>query len=258
MNRKIKMVFAAAAMIALAGCDEDRFNTGNSPFFSPHQQYGGAQNHPGQAGGAGGPQGTTNGQQGGSSGMTGSAGSGSMYTPPPLYGQAQPGQQQTPMTPDAPRPLAESGFRGDSDGGGASAVAYAGRLKDKCIELQNDLIKAQKEKQDMDEKIRALQLENVALQNRAVQAEKELKEANDAAMGVKKDLDAWKRDVLDYRDELRKGLQANVDAYHYIIKLLGGDETRMQAKPAQQTGPAAAAQPAADASAARSAGGDHK
>lgn len=252
MNGKTRMIMAAAAaMMWLAGCDENNLNAANQQFFAPHQQYGGAQNYPGQPGGA------ASGQQSGSSGaMSGSAGNNSMYTPPPLYGQAQPGPQQQPMTPDAPRPLADSGIRADSELGGSSAVAYAGKLKDKCIELQNELIKAQKDKQAMEDKIRALELENVALRNDKAQAEKELKEANEAAMGIKRELEAWKKDVITYRGQIADALAQNLSASYLIIKLLGGDESRLQPKPSQSVQPTNQAAPAADNTAAKSVGGE--
>jgi septal ring factor EnvC (AmiA/AmiB activator) len=135
-----------------------------------------------------------------------------------------------PPVTAAPAPAGDAAYLGKasavkSEGGAdvASAVETALALSDKQVKLTDELLQAQQAKRDLEEVNRKLAGQSAKLQTDLDAAQKELAEANQMLVEMKKELEAWKGNVLGFRDEIRKAQKAELDSLRKILVVLGAD-----------------------------------
>jgi hypothetical protein len=157
------------------------------------------------------------------------------YTPPNAA-PPQPAAAASPAPAGDAAYLGKSAVKNEGAGDVSSAVETALALSDKQARLTEELLQTQASKKDLEETNRKLAAQTVKLQADLDSAQKELGEANQMLVEMKKELDAWKGNVLGFRDEIRKAQKAELDSLRKILVVLGAEA------PAVPT-PAASSQP---------------
>ena len=114
-------------------------------------------------------------------------------------------------------------MKGEGGSDVASAVETALALSDKQVKLTDELLQAQQAKRDLEEVNRKLAGQSAKLQTDLDAAQKELAEANQMLVEMKKELEAWKGNVLGFRDEIRKAQKAELDSLRKILVVLGAE-----------------------------------
>jgi septal ring factor EnvC (AmiA/AmiB activator) len=130
--------------------------------------------------------------------------------------------------------LSKAAVKTEGQGGDvSSAVETALALSDKQAKLMDELIQTQQAKHELEESNRKLAGQSAKLAADLEEAQKELGEANQMLVEMKKELDAWKGNVLGFRDEIRKAQKAELDSLRKILVVLGAD-VPVAAAPATQ------------------------
>jgi len=119
--------------------------------------------------------------------------------------------------------LGKAAVKNDGPGDVSSAVETALALSDKQAKLTDELLQTQQGKKDLEEANRKLTAQAGKLQADLDEAQKELGEANQMLVEMKKELDAWKGNVLGFRDEIRKAQKAELDSLRKILVVLGAE-----------------------------------
>lgn len=142
--------------------------------------------------------------------------------------------------------LSKSAVRNDA-ADGASAVESALALSDKQTKLTDELLRLQQERQQVEAENRRLTLQVAKLQNESEAAAKDLAQANQMLVEMRQELDAWKTNVLGFRDEIRTAQKAQLEAMKKVLSLLGAEMPPGSAPEAASTqaAPANAAAPSA-------------
>jgi len=96
------------------------------------------------------------------------------------------------------------------------------------------VIRLQNECRDLEERNKKLLEQVSGLQTELSQARKELADANDLVLEMRRDLDQWKSNVLSFRAEMRSAQQAELEALSKVIRLLGGEVVQPTTRPAPQ------------------------
>jgi outer membrane murein-binding lipoprotein Lpp len=154
---------------------------------------------------------------------------------------AAPGAQARTTTSPAGNPdyLSQLAVKSEGpDGKSASAVESAIAWSEKYSKVAEDLVKIQQEKHDLEDKNQKLVAQVTKLQNDQDAAQKELTEANQLLLEMRKDLEKWKTDVIGFRDEMRSANKAQLEATKKVIVLLGGEVPASAAATTQPAGPA--------------------
>lgn len=141
------------------------------------------------------------------------------YTPP---GAAPPAAAAGAPSGDAAY-LGKAAVKNDGSGDVSSAVETALALSDKQAKLTDELLQTQQAKRDLEEANRKVAAQAAKLQADLEEAQKELAEANQMLVEMKKELDAWKGNVLGFRDEIRKAQKAELDSLRKILVVLGAE-----------------------------------
>jgi hypothetical protein len=133
-----------------------------------------------------------------------------------------------PVAPQAPPSeaayLGRSAVRSDgSSADAASAVEAALALSDKQARLTDELLQAEQAKRDLEEANRKQAGDLAKAQTQLEAAQKELTEANQMLVEMRKEIDAWKASVLGFRDEIRKAQKAELDSLRKILVVLGAE-----------------------------------
>lgn len=170
------------------------------------------------------------------------------------------GQGPSTAGPDRKTPTGDATYMAKSavkpDDGAAdssTAVEAALAMSDRHAKVTEELLQAHKQRQELEETNKKLSLQVAKLQNDADSAQKELAEANQMLIEMRRELDRWKADVLGFRDEMRASQKAQIDALRKVLVLLGADASAPggasaasapAAAPAAATAPVATTQPA--------------
>lgn len=80
----------------------------------------------------------------------------------------------------------------------------------------------------LDDENQKLKLRLQALEADLQQTQAELTQANSLLMDILGELDAWKRDVLGFRSEMRHAAKAELEALLKILKILGAEVQDLQ------------------------------
>ena len=121
----------------------------------------------------------------------------------------------------------------ESEGGSSDAVRAALEWSEKYARLSEVLRQVQAEKFAEAEKVRKLQEQQAIVDTELAQARKELKEANEMLVEMHKELVRWKKDVLGFRDEMRRAQQTQLAALARILNLLGAETPNATTQPAE-------------------------
>jgi len=144
--------------------------------------------------------------------------------------------------------LKETGVRTDPEPqrDPGTAVESALAWSEKYAGAVEQLARQQEANRQLADEKRQLQQQIASLQAELTQTRKELGEANDLLIEVRRANDQWKANVLGYRDEMRSAQQAQLEALRKVLRLLGG-EVAADAASVPPTPPAEGPAPAASA-----------
>jgi chromosome segregation ATPase len=105
------------------------------------------------------------------------------------------------------------------DGAVGAALAWSQRH----AKLSEELLRVQQAKHELEEVNRKLAAQVAGLQGESQSAQKELAEAHQMLLEMRRDLDQWKSNVLGFREEIRQAQQAQADALRKVLVLLGAE-----------------------------------
>jgi septal ring factor EnvC (AmiA/AmiB activator) len=142
----------------------------------------------------------------------------------PLPPQARIGPVLEEIEPiEGTESLAMVAVTADPQTPGDTAVKSALEWAKKYTEKTEEADRLQQEVRTLTEDKDALTKQVAKLEKELDQAERELQEANTMLIDQRKELGAWKQNVLGYRDEMRGASQAQMEALAKILRLLGGE-----------------------------------
>lgn len=104
-----------------------------------------------------------------------------------------------------------------------SAVENALMWSEKYAKLSDQMTQEKARSQLLLEDNNRLKDQNIQLKMQLDQAQKELAEANNLLIDMRKELNNWKTDVLGYRDEMRAANKAQLETLSRILNILGGE-----------------------------------
>jgi hypothetical protein len=131
--------------------------------------------------------------------------------------------------------LGKTGVKNEAPGDNSSAVETALALSDKQAKLTEELLAAQQARRDLEESNRKATAQSAKLQSDLEAAQKELAEANQMLVEMKKELENWKSNVLGFRDEIRKAQKAELDSLRKVLVILGAEAPPAAAAPTTQS-----------------------
>ncbi|MBE3134580.1 MAG: hypothetical protein IMZ55_14005 [Acidobacteria bacterium] len=105
----------------------------------------------------------------------------------------------------------------------ATAVENALAWSEKYAKAVEALAREQEQSRRLAEESRQLTGQNVALTAEVTRTQKELQDANDLLIAVRRENEKWKANILGYRDEMRAAQKTELDALVKVLRLLGGD-----------------------------------
>ena len=117
----------------------------------------------------------------------------------------------------------------------AGAVERARNWSKKYSSLAEKYIKVQEDNRTLTDKNRQLAGQVEKLGAQLAQARKELREANAMLSDMNNELAQWKRDVLGFREEIRRAQQAQMGLMTKMVRLLGGEVPEVVAKAKEQS-----------------------
>ncbi len=106
-----------------------------------------------------------------------------------------------------------------------TVVESAIELSDKYTQLVEESTYLKQQNQNLTATNQQLKEQVTVIENKLVQAQTELKQANEALFEMRLELNNWKNDVLGYREEMRSAQTAQLQALMKILKALGGEPT---------------------------------
>jgi len=156
----------------------------------------------------------------------------------PVQASASMGPTGYNSQPDEPSDLAylgqtvvadtHEGRQLDARGGVDIAMQWSSRY----AEVAERLMVIERENHELTESNQRLQVDLQRTQDELERTQQELTEANRMLVDLHQELDSWKRDVLSFRDEMRRAQAAQLNALQKVLKVLGGEV------PAEPTQPA--------------------
>ncbi len=122
----------------------------------------------------------------------------------------------------------EAGYLGrnsiKSDNGDASsAVESALAWSEKYAKVSEDLTKVQQQKLDIEDANKKLTVQVAKLQAENENTQKDLAEANQMLVELRRELDKWQQSVLGFRDEMRDAQKAQMEALRRLMVFLGAE-----------------------------------
>lgn len=105
----------------------------------------------------------------------------------------------------------------------ATAVENALAWSEKYTKAVEALAREQEQSRRLAEDSRQLADQNVVLKAEVARTQKELQDANDLLIAVRRENEKWKANVLGYRDEMRAAQKTELEALVKVLRLLGGD-----------------------------------
>ena len=145
-------------------------------------------------------------------------------------GQAPETVEQEPPTNQAD--FIERAHQADAGAGGDSAVENALIWSEKYARAMEQVLRFQNDNRDLDAKNRGLVQQLATSQTELKQTQKELADANELLLEMRRELDRWKTNVLGFRKEMRDAQQAELEALTKVIRLLGGEVVEATTQPA--------------------------
>ena len=113
--------------------------------------------------------------------------------------------------------------RGQNEQSDPSAVDSAMVWAKKYTEATEKIMQLEKDRRALVEE-NSKKADRIAdIEKQLAQAQKEIDDANALLIRYNKELAQWKAQVLDYRDEIRKGLDEVIAKQIDIIRILGGE-----------------------------------
>lgn len=128
-----------------------------------------------------------------------------------------------PEPPDQATYLKETAVQPDEGAASGTAVENALAWSEKYGQAVEQLARQQQENRKLADQNRGLEANLVSLEGELAQARKELKEANDLLIDVRRANEDWKANVLDYRGEMRRALKTIIETEIRVVRLLGGE-----------------------------------
>jgi len=125
--------------------------------------------------------------------------------------------------PDQATYLKETAVQPDEGAASGTAVENALAWSEKYGQAVEQLARQQQENRKLADQNRGLEANIVSLEGELAQTRKELKEANDLLIDVRRANEEWKTNVLDYRDEMRRALKTIIETEIRVVRLLGGE-----------------------------------
>jgi septal ring factor EnvC (AmiA/AmiB activator) len=130
--------------------------------------------------------------------------------------------------------LAKGGVKTE-DGASGSAIESALAWSEKHAKVTEELLKAQQQRQELEEANKKLTVQVTKLQSDADNTQKELSEANQMLVEMRRELDSWKQNVLGFRDEIRESQKAQMDAMRRLMIFLGAEAPAAATNTARST-----------------------
>lgn len=130
--------------------------------------------------------------------------------------------QPPPQPPGDASYLAKSGVQGD---GADGAVDSALELSKKNAQLSEELLRSQQQRYELEERVRTTDSDNQKLKSQLELAHKELSEANQMLVDMRRELEGWKTNVLGFREEMREAQKSQMEALRKVLILLGAEPT---------------------------------
>ncbi len=131
------------------------------------------------------------------------------------------GAEKSPTSGEASY-LGKSGVKTD-DGASGSAVESALAWSEKHAKVTEELLKLQQQRQELEETNKKLSVQVTKLQGDADNTQKELAEANQMLVEMRRELDSWKQNVLGFREEMRDAQKAQMEAMRRLMIFLGAE-----------------------------------
>jgi len=119
--------------------------------------------------------------------------------------------------------LKETAVQPDEGATSGTAVENALAWSEKYGQAVEQLARQQQENRKLADQNRQLEANTVSLEGELAQTRKELKEANDLLIDVRRANEEWKTSVLGYRNEMRRALQTIIETEIRVVRLLGGE-----------------------------------
>jgi hypothetical protein len=111
----------------------------------------------------------------------------------------------------------------DSTLDGRTAVESALELSEKYARLFDQTVTLRSQNQQLQVENKELKVQVAALEDRLIQTQKELREANELLIDMIDELNNWKNNVLGFRGEMRDAAKAQLEALLKVLELLGGE-----------------------------------
>ena len=139
-----------------------------------------------------------------------------------LLNDPQPAPRPAPQNnpPGDAAYLGASGVRGDSSEG---AVDSALTWSVKHAQISEELLRSQQQRYELEERLRTVENDNHKLKGELDLAHRELSEANQMLVDMRRELEGWKVSVLGFRDEMRQAQRAQMEAMRKVLILLGAE-----------------------------------
>lgn len=118
--------------------------------------------------------------------------------------------------------LGKNSVKTDS-GESSSAVESALAWSEKYAKVSEELSKAQQQRQELEEANKKLTVQVTKLGADNENTLKDLAEANQMLVELRRELDTWKQNVLGFRDEMRDAQKAQLDALRRLMVFLGAE-----------------------------------
>ncbi|HUT61456.1 MAG TPA: hypothetical protein VNA25_26715 [Phycisphaerae bacterium] len=119
---------------------------------------------------------------------------------------------------------------GDADN--STAVESALAWSEKNARLTEELMRVRDQKYQLEESNRKLREQLTGFQEQSAAAQKELNEANQMLIEMRREMDGWKSNVLGFRNEIRTAEKAQMEALRKVLVLLGAEVSQPTTQPA--------------------------
>jgi len=111
----------------------------------------------------------------------------------------------------------------DSTTDGRTAVESALELSEKYARLSDQTVELRAQNQQLQGENAELKAQVAALEDKLLQTQRELNEANALLIDMIEELNNWKNNVLGFRGEMRTAAKAQLEALLKVLELLGGE-----------------------------------
>jgi len=117
--------------------------------------------------------------------------------------------------------VADEHAEGDLEGRGGVNIAM--QWSSKYAEVSEQLLAVERKNHQLLEQNQNLRADLTGTQEELGRTRRELDEANKLLVDLHNELDTWKKDVLSFRDEMRRAQAAQLNALQKVLTVLGGE-----------------------------------